>query len=482
MVEYETIIGLEVHVQLKTESKLFCGCSTEFGAAPNTHACPVCTGMPGVLPVVNKRAIEYAIRSALALNCEVASRSIFARKNYFYPDLPKNYQISQYEEPLAQNGYLEIRTDSGRKRVGITRINLEEDAGKLLHDIGSREIDGSLVDFNRCGVPLLEIVSSPDIKSPEEAYAYLITLKSILRYLDVSDCDMEKGSLRCDANVSMRLVGQKELGVKAEVKNMNSFKAIQKALGHEVKRQVNALESGERIVQETRLWDERNERTYPMRSKEEAHDYRYFPEPDLVPLVVDEGWIEEIRKTIPELPDRRRERFIREYRLSEYDAGVLTAEKGLANYFEEVVKLHGNPKAVTNWVTVELLGRLNAVNREVKESPVSPGQLAELLKLIEKGTVSGKIAKTVFEEMFNTGKNPQAIVKEKKLVQITDEKEIGEIVEEVLKENPRAIEEYRKGKEKALGHLVGQVMKKTQAKANPQLVNRILKEKLARTI
>ncbi|MDH5174208.1 MAG: Asp-tRNA(Asn)/Glu-tRNA(Gln) amidotransferase subunit GatB [Elusimicrobiota bacterium] len=478
MVEYETIIGLEVHVQLKTKSKLFCGCSTEFGAPPNTHTCPVCTGMPGVLPVVNRQAVEYAIKSALALNCQVLSRSIFARKNYFYPDLPKNYQISQYEEPLAQNGYLEIGTDGGRKRVGIARINLEEDAGKLLHFIGSREIDGSLVDFNRCGVPLLEIVSSPDITSPEEAYTYLTSLKNILRYLEVSDCDMEKGSLRCDANVSVRLAGKKELGVKAEVKNMNSFKAIQKALEYEVKRQVKALESKERIVQETRLWDEKKERTYSMRSKEEAHDYRYFPEPDLVPLIVKKEWMENIRKTISELPDTRRERFMKDYKLSEYDAGVLTAEKALAEYFEQVVKAYNNPKVVTNWVMVELLGRLNAVNKGVEESPVSTGQLAELLKLMEKGIISGKIAKTVFEEMFNTGKNPQVIVQEKKLVQITDEKEIGKIVEEVLKENPDAVKEYGKGKEKAIGHLVGQVMRKTQGKANPQLVNKMLKEKL----
>jgi aspartyl-tRNA(Asn)/glutamyl-tRNA(Gln) amidotransferase subunit B len=478
MAEYETVIGLEVHVQLKTKSKLFCGCSTEFGAPPNTHTCPVCTGMPGILPVVNKQAVEYAIKSALALNCEVPSRSIFARKNYFYPDLPKNYQISQYEQPLAQNGYLEIGTDSARKRVGIARINLEEDAGKLLHNIGSREIDGSLVDFNRCGVPLLEIVSSPDITSPEEAYIYLTTLKNILRYLEVSDCDMEKGSLRCDANVSVRLLGKKELGVKAEVKNMNSFKAIQKALEYEVKRQIKALESEERIVQETRLWDEKKEKTYSMRSKEEAHDYRYFPEPDLVPLVAEKKWIENIRKTISELPDMRRQRFIKEYKLSEYDAGLLTSDKALADYFEQVVKSYNNPKMVTNWVMVELLGRLNTVNKEVGESPVSPGQLAELLKLMDKGIISGKIAKTVFEEMFNTGKNPQVIVQEQKLVQITDEKEISKIVEEVLKENPDAVEEYGKGKQKAIGHLVGQVMRKTEGKANPQLVNKILKERL----
>ncbi len=478
MVKYETVIGLEVHVQLKTKSKLFCGCSIEFGAPPNTHTCPVCTGMPGVLPVVNRQAVEYAIKSALALNCQVLSRSIFARKNYFYPDLPKNYQISQYEEPLARNGYLEIGTGGGRKKVRIARINLEEDAGKLLHYVGSREIEGSLVDFNRCGVPLLEIVSSPDITSPEEAYTYLTTLKNILRYLEVSDCDMEKGSLRCDANVSVRPAGKKELGVKAEVKNMNSFRAIQKALEYEVKRQVKALESKERIVQETRLWDEKKEKTHSMRSKEEAHDYRYFPEPDLVPLIVEKEWKENIKKTISELPDTRRERFMRDYKLSQYDAGVLTAEKALAEYFEQVVKAYNNPKVVTNWVTVELLGRLNAVNKGVEESPVSTGQLAELLKLIEKGIISGKIAKTVFEEMFNSGKNPQAIVREKKLVQITDEKEIGKIVEEVLKENPDAVKEYGKGKEKAIGHLVGQVMRKTRGKANPQLVNKILKDKL----
>ncbi len=478
MVKYETVIGLEVHVQLKTKSKLFCGCSIEFGAPPNTHTCPVCTGMPGVLPVVNRQAVEYAIKSALALNCQVLSRSIFARKNYFYPDLPKNYQISQYEEPLARNGYLEIGTGGGRKKVRIARINLEEDAGKLLHYVGSREIEGSLVDFNRCGVPLLEIVSSPDITSPEEAYTYLTTLKNILRYLEVSDCDMEKGSLRCDANVSVRPAGKKELGVKAEVKNMNSFRAIQKALEYEVKRQIKALESKERIVQETRLWDEKKEKTHSMRSKEEAHDYRYFPEPDLVPLIVEKEWKENIKKTISELPDTRRERFMRDYKLSQYDAGVLTAEKALAEYFEQVVKAYNNPKVVTNWVTVELLGRLNAVNKGVEESPVSTGQLAELLKLIEKGIISGKIAKTVFEEMFNSGKNPQAIVREKKLVQITDEKEIGKIVEEVLKENPDAVKEYGKGKEKAIGHLVGQVMRKTRGKANPQLVNKILKDKL----
>ncbi len=478
MVKYETVIGLEVHVQLKTKSKLFCGCSIEFGAPSNTHTCPVCTGMPGVLPVVNRQAVEYAIKSALALNCQVLSRSIFARKNYFYPDLPKNYQISQYEEPLARNGYLEIGTGGGRKKVRIARINLEEDAGKLLHYVGSREIEGSLVDFNRCGVPLLEIVSSPDITSPEEAYTYLTTLKNILRYLEVSDCDMEKGSLRCDANVSVRPAGKKELGVKAEVKNMNSFRAIQKALEYEVKRQVKALESKERIVQETRLWDEKKEKTHSMRSKEEAHDYRYFPEPDLVPLIVEKEWKENIKKTISELPDTRRERFMRDYKLSQYDAGVLTAEKALAEYFEQVVKAYNNPKVVTNWVTVELLGRLNAVNKGVEESPVSTGQLAELLKLIEKGIISGKIAKTVFEEMFNSGKNPQAIVREKKLVQITDEKEIGKIVEEVLKENPDAVKEYGKGKEKAIGHLVGQVMRKTRGKANPQLVNKILKDKL----
>jgi len=482
MAKYETIIGLEVHVQLKTESKLFCGCSTEFGALPNTHTCPICTGMPGVLPVVNRKAVEYAVKSALALNCEVATRSVFARKNYFYPDLPKNYQISQYEEPLAQNGYLEIRVDGGARKVGIARINLEEDAGKLLHYIGSREIDGSLVDFNRCGIPLLEIVSTPDIKSPEEAYSYLTTLKTMLRYLEVSDCDMEKGSLRCDANVSLRLAGQKELGVKTEVKNMNSFKAIEKALEYEVKRQIGAIEGKERIIQETRLWDEKMERTYPMRSKEEAHDYRYFPEPDLVPLVVDERWLEEVRKTIPELPDMRRQRFIKEYGLSEYDAGVLTAEKALAEYFEEVAELYTNPKAVGNWVMVELLGRLNAANKDIRESPVSPPQLAELLGLIEAGTISGKIAKTIFQEMFDTGKSAKAIVEEKKLVQITDEKEIGKIIEEVVRENPGAVEEYRKGKENALGHLVGQVMRKSQGRANPQLVNRMLKERLGRSI
>jgi len=496
---YQSVIGLEVHTQLKTRSKLFCACSTEFGLPPNSNICPVCTGQPGVLPVLNKKAIEYAIRTAIALNCKIAERAIFARKNYFYPDLPKNYQISQYEMPLAEDGYLEILNAENaeisrrmqKKRIGIERVHLEEDAGKLLHAIGAQELDYSLVDFNRTGIPLLEIVSAPEIYSPEEAYIYLQTLKSILQYLEVSDCDMEKGSLRCDANVSVRpqnvasrFIGT--LGVKTEIKNMNSFKALKEALTYEITRQIEVLESGEKIVQETRLWDADKGITQSMRSKEYAHDYRYFPEPDLVPLVLEKDFIEEIRKSLSELPTARKERFIKEYQLSEYDAGVLTAEKMLADYYEETInrlqitdyKLQIISKTTANWITTELLGRLNAENKTITESTVKPEDLAGLIKLIQEGIISGKIAKTVFEEMYKTGKKAEEIVKEKGLIQIADEKEIAKIVEEVLKENEPVVKEYKAGKERAIGALVGAVMKKTSGRANPQIVNKILKQKL----
>ncbi|RKO66984.1 Asp-tRNA(Asn)/Glu-tRNA(Gln) amidotransferase subunit GatB [Desulfofundulus salinus] len=478
MVEYETIIGLEVHVELKTKSKIFCSSTTEFGGDPNTHVCPVCLGLPGVLPVLNKKVLEYAIRAALALNCEIAEYSKFDRKNYYYPDLPKNYQISQYDLPLARNGYLNIEVNGQTRRIGITRIHMEEDAGKLIHQGTIATSPYSLVDYNRTGVPLIEIVSEPDMRSPEEARAYLEKLKAIIQYTGVSDCKMEEGSLRCDANVSVRPRGSREFGTKTEIKNMNSFKALQRALTYEVERQIAVLQEGGRIVQETRTWDENKGVTLPMRSKEEAHDYRYFPEPDLVPLVIDRRWVEEIRATLPELPDERRNRYIKRYELPAYDATVLTATKEMADYFEECVALYPNAKAVSNWMMGDLSRLLNAHNIDITRCKVSPRQLTDMLKLMDKGTISGKIAKTVFEEMFATGKDPEQIVQEKGLVQITDEGAIAAVVEEVLAGNAKVVEDYLKGKDRAFGFLVGQVMKATRGKANPELVNRLLKEKL----
>ncbi|NHM28291.1 Asp-tRNA(Asn)/Glu-tRNA(Gln) amidotransferase subunit GatB [Desulfofundulus sp. TPOSR] len=478
MTEYETIIGLEVHVELKTKSKIFCPSTTEFGGDPNTHVCPVCLGLPGVLPVLNKKVLEYAIRAALALNCEIAEYSKFDRKNYYYPDLPKNYQISQYDLPLARNGYLNIEVNGQTKRIGITRIHMEEDAGKLIHQGTIATSPYSLVDYNRTGVPLIEIVSEPDMRSPEEARAYLEKLKAIIQYTGVSDCKMEEGSLRCDANVSVRPRGSREFGTKTEIKNMNSFKALQRALAYEVERQIAVLQEGGRIVQETRTWDENKGVTLPMRSKEEAHDYRYFPEPDLVPLVIDRQWVEEIRATLPELPDERRNRYIKRYDLPAYDATVLTATKEMADYFEECVALYPNAKAVSNWMMGDLSRLLNAHNMDITRCKVSPRQLTDMLKLMDRGTISGKIAKTVFEEMFATGKDPEQIVQEKGLVQITDEGAIAAVVEEVLASNAKVVEDYLKGKDRAFGFLVGQVMKATRGKANPELVNRLLKEKL----
>ncbi|MBE3585721.1 Asp-tRNA(Asn)/Glu-tRNA(Gln) amidotransferase subunit GatB [Desulfofundulus thermocisternus] len=478
MTEYETIIGLEVHVELKTKSKIFCPSSTEFGGDPNTHVCPVCLGLPGVLPVLNKKVLEYAIRAALALNCEIAEYSKFDRKNYYYPDLPKNYQISQYDLPLARNGYLNIEVNGQTKRIGITRIHMEEDAGKLIHQGTIATSPYSLVDYNRTGVPLIEIVSEPDMRSPEEARAYLEKLKTIIQYTGVSDCKMEEGSLRCDANVSVRPKGSREFGTKTEIKNMNSFKALQRALAYEVERQIAVLEEGGRIIQETRTWDESKGVTLPMRSKEEAHDYRYFPEPDLVPLIIDRRWVEEIRATLPELPDERRNRYIKRYDLPAYDATVLTATKEMADYFEECVALYPNAKAVSNWMMGDLSRLLNAHNMDITRCKVSPRQLTDMLKLMDRGTISGKIAKTVFEEMFATGKDPEQIVQEKGLVQITDEGAIAAVVEEVLAGNAKVVEDYLKGKDRAFGFLVGQVMKATRGKANPELVNRLLREKI----
>ncbi|MFQ5960200.1 MAG: Asp-tRNA(Asn)/Glu-tRNA(Gln) amidotransferase subunit GatB [Candidatus Methylomirabilales bacterium] len=476
---YEAVIGLEVHAQLLTESKIFCGCSTRFGEAPNSQTCPVCLGMPGVLPVLNRKAVEYAIRTALAVHGTIAPHCRFARKNYFYPDLPKDYQISQYELPLAVGGFVEMADHGMVRRVRIRRIHLEEDAGKLLHAGAMDRADYSLVDFNRCGVPLIEMVTEPDLRTPEEAAEFLKQFRAILQYLGVSQGNMEEGNLRCDANVSMRPAGTADFGVKTEVKNMNSFKNVQRALEYEIRRQITLLQSGQSIVQETRLWDAEQEVTLPMRGKEEAHDYRYFPEPDLVPVEVSPAWAEDIAQSLPELPAERRHRFVQAYGLPEYDAAVLTDSKALADYFEECTQLHRDAKLVSNWIMSELLGYLNREGKDITDSPVTPVQLAALLQLIHKGVISGKIAKGVFEEMYRTRGNPETIVQEKGLIQISDREELSRIVDQVLDENPGPVSDFKGGKEKALVALVGAVMRVTKGKANPQLINDLLREKLA---
>ncbi len=476
--DYEAIIGLEVHTQLLTKSKIFCSCSTQFGAKPNQHTCPICLGMPGVLPVLNRDVVEFTIRTALATNCRIAPSNRFARKNYFYPDLPKGYQISQYELPLAMDGYIEIGSNETKKRIGITRIHMEEDAGKLIHGENLGHPDSSYVDFNRTGVPLMEIVSEPDIRAPEEAREYLLKLKAILEYIEVCDCNMEEGNLRCDANISVRPEGRREFGVKAELKNMNSFKNVQRALEYEIKRQVQTLEKGEEIVQETRLWDVNSERTISMRSKEEAHDYRYFPEPDLVPTVISEDWIEDVRSKLPELPDAKKERFVREYGIPEYDAGVLTSSRSLADYYEACVRLFPNPKIISNWVMGDILRELKDDERGISECPITPGHLTGMLRMIEDGRISGKIAKIVFEEMYRSGKMPDEVVKEKGLVQISDEGELLIFVDRVIEENPDMVEAYQKGKTKLFGYFIGEVMKASKGKANPALVNKFLKDRL----
>jgi len=474
--QFESVIGLEVHAQLLTASKIFCGCSTKFGASPNMNTCPVCLGMPGVLPVLNRQVVEFAMKMALATHCTVAPCSQFARKNYFYPDLPKGYQISQYEFPLARDGWVDITTETGTRRIRVHRIHMEEDAGKLVHD----EFQPiSYVDFNRTGVPLLEIVSEPDLRTPDEAVAYLKSLREVLRYLEICDGNMEEGSMRCDANISLRPVGTEVLGVKTELKNMNSFRNVQRALEFEIRRQAALLQSGEVIVQETRLWDATRNVTLSMRGKEEAHDYRYFPDPDLVPLAIPSDWVTTLRTALPELPDARRDRFLREYGLPAYDAQVLTSSKALADYFEMAVGFFRKPKVVSNWIMSELLRLLNRDNREIEACLVSPDNLAELLLLIDGGTISGKIAKTVFEEMVATGQRARTVVEEKGLVQVKDENAIEAVVEEVLAENPAEVTLYRAGKEKLLGFFVGQIMKKTRGKANPKLVNEILLKKLS---
>jgi aspartyl-tRNA(Asn)/glutamyl-tRNA(Gln) amidotransferase subunit B len=474
--EYESVIGLEVHAQLKTKAKIFCGCSTEFGADPNHHTCPVCLGMPGVLPVLNREVVTFTIRTALALKCTINKVSRFARKNYFYPDLPKGYQISQYERPIAEHGYVSIDVEDGERRIGITRIHMEEDAGKNIH--GEKGDSRSYVDLNRTGVPLMEIVSEPDIRTPEEAGAYMRKLRSILRYLDVCDGNMEEGSLRCDANISLRPAGQQPLGVKAELKNMNSFKNVEKALEYEIRRQQQILADGGAIVQETRLWDADRGVTLSMRGKEEAHDYRYFPDPDLVPLQVDEDWIETVRTSLPELPDAKMARFMEEYDLPRYDAEVLTASRELSDYFEACNSVARSPKAVSNWIMGDILRECKGDDRGILSCPVTPEMLAEMIGRIDKGTISGKIAKTVFDEMFKSGKPPEQIVTEQNLVQVTDTGEIAALVEQVLADNPAQVEQYRQGKEKVFGFFVGQVMKASKGKANPAVVNKLLKERL----
>lgn len=480
MDKYDVVIGLEVHIQLNTNTKIFCNCSTKFGNKPNTNVCPVCTAMPGVLPVLNKKVVDYAIKVGLGLNCSINKLSVFSRKQYFYPDLPKNYQISQYDKPICENGYITL---SSGKKIGITRAHIEEDAGKLIHSG-----DESLVDYNRTGVPLIEIVSEPDISSPSESYDYLMKLKQIIKYLGVSDCNMEEGSLRCDANISIKPFGSEKFGTKTEIKNLNSFKAVEKSLEYEINRHIEVIEDGNKIIQETRLWDDKKGITASMRSKEEANDYRYFPEPDLRDLVLTDEWIDEIKNDMPLLPDERFQILLNDYDLSTYDAGVLISEKSLVEYFEEIVasvlNLDKNldkkliSKQVSNWLTVELLGKLNKDNKKIEDNAISSKDIAKLIFLLNNNTISGKIGKVIFDEMYLTNKTPDEIIKEKNLVQITDSKEIEKVVIEVIDANPKSVLDYKSGKVKIIGFLVGQVMQKTKGKASPGIVNQILKEKL----
>jgi len=473
--DYEVVIGLEVHVQLNTESKMFCSCSTKFGSSPNTQVCPVCLGFPGVLPVVNKKAMDLAMMTAMALNCGISKFTKFDRKHYFYPDLPKNFQTSQFDKPLSRDGYLEIKLEKGTKKVRLKRIHIEEDAGKLIHQEGE---SASYVDYNRSGTPLLEIVTEPDIYSPDEAYGLLTQLKSILEYLEVSDCNMEEGSLRCDANISLRPAGQSELGVKTEVKNMNSFKGIKQALNYETDRQMKLLNANEAVIQETRLWNSDKEVTTSMRTKEEAHDYRYFPEPDLLPIVPDDSRLDEIKKSIPELPAARKERFMTGYKLSVYDAEILTCSRKLADYFEATLKEHNNPKTVANWIMGDLTSCMRSTGLSIYTIPFKPPDLAETLNMIDSGKISGKMGKELLREAVETGKKPSRIVEEKGLSQVSDEKSLKEAVVKVIASNPKAVEDFKSGKPSALGFLMGQIMKETKGKANPKLVNELLRKSL----
>jgi aspartyl-tRNA(Asn)/glutamyl-tRNA(Gln) amidotransferase subunit B len=479
MARYEAVIGLEVHAQLQTETKAFCGCSTKFGAAPNSNTCPVCLGLPGALPVLNKRALELALRASLALGCKIEPRSRFARKNYFYPDLPKGYQISMYELPLATGGGIEIEVAGETKRMGITRLHMEDDAGKSLHEGFPDSDRWSHIDFNRCGVPLVEIVSEPDLRSPVEAYAYLTTLKQILEYTEVSDCNMEEGSLRCDANVSVRLRGAVEFGTKTEVKNLNSFRYLTHALEYEIERQIGVLESGGTIVQETRLWNVSTGRTEPMRSKEFAHDYRYFPDPDLLPVSPSVAMLAEVRRSMPELPAEKTARLLADYGITPYDAGVLTSTRALADYFEAVVERGSSPKAAANWISVELLRHLKDAGKEIAACPVSPSALAELLRSIEQGEITASSGKKVFARMFSTGQPPADIIAAEGLRQISDAGAIERIARELVSKHPENVAKYRSGNEGVFKFFVGQVMRETRNQANPQAVKEILKRVLA---
>ena len=473
MKEYEVVIGLEVHAELSTNTKIYCNCSTAFGADPNTHCCPICTGMPGTLPVLNEKVVEYAVKAGLATNCEISRFSKQDRKNYFYPDLPKAYQVSQYDLPLCIGGHLDINVNGNKKTIGITRIHIEEDAGKLIHDAYTGD---TLVDMNRCAVPLIEIVSEPDIRSADEAVAYMQTLKSILEYLEVCDCKMQEGSLRCDVNLSVRPVGQKEFGTRTETKNLNSFKAIHNSIEFEIQRQIEVLENGGKIYQETRRFDDAKGVGYAMRSKEDAQDYRYFPEPDLAPIVLSEEYINNIKENLPEMPHIKKERYIKEFDLPEYDAEILTSSKKTASFFEKANAICNNPKAVSNWIMGDFARMLNEKEIEIDESKVTEENLATLISLIDKGTISSKIAKQIFEEMFETGEDAKTIVEKRGLVQISDEGAIKEICQRVVDANPQSIIDYKAGKDRAIGFLVGQIMKETKGKANPQIVNKLLLE------